>query len=102
MNWGILGPGRIARKFAGDLKLLPNARLHAVASSSSERARAFADEYAQTLDFPYEGHGYAFEAAHVQRCLENGRLESELLPLDFSLGLAETLDAVREKIGLAY
>ena len=45
-NWGIIGPGKIAHRFAEDLALLPNARLHAVASRSEERARAFADQYA--------------------------------------------------------
>lgn len=41
-NWAILGCGKIARKFAGDLKLLPNARLYAAASRSLETARQFA------------------------------------------------------------
>lgn len=45
MNWGIIGMGRIARKFANDLKLLPNAKLHAVASQSLERAQEFGKEY---------------------------------------------------------
>jgi len=45
MNWGIIGMGRIARKFADDLKLIPGARLHAVASTSADRAGAFAREY---------------------------------------------------------
>lgn len=45
IHWGIIGPGKIARKFADDLKLLPHARLHAVASRSEERARAFARDY---------------------------------------------------------
>lgn len=44
-NWGIIGPGKIAHKFAKDLDKLPNARLHAVASRSEERARAFALQY---------------------------------------------------------
>src|SRR5690606_28413288 len=44
-NWGIIGLGRIAHKFATDLKALPNARLHAVASQSMERAQAFANQY---------------------------------------------------------
>ena len=44
-HWGIIGLGRIARKFADDLKLLPNAKLHAVASTSRERAAEFAAEY---------------------------------------------------------
>ncbi|MBK9339063.1 MAG: Gfo/Idh/MocA family oxidoreductase [Lewinellaceae bacterium] len=52
--------------------------------------------------FPYPGWGYQFEAAHVMECLEKQRLESDLLPLDFSLNLAETLDTIREKIGLLY
>ncbi len=44
-NWGIIGLGRIASKFANDLKLLPSAKLHAVASQSPERAQAFAHEH---------------------------------------------------------
>lgn len=43
-NWAILGCGKIARKFASDLKLLPNARLYAAASRSYENAKTFADE----------------------------------------------------------
>ena len=44
-NWGVLGPGRIAHKFVEDLLTLPNARLHAVASRSIDRAQEFADKY---------------------------------------------------------
>lgn len=43
-NWAVLGCGKIARKFAGDLKLLPNARLYAAASRSLETARQFATD----------------------------------------------------------
>lgn len=43
-NWAILGCGKIARKFASDLKLLPNAHLYAAASRSIENARSFASE----------------------------------------------------------
>ena len=41
-NWGILGPGKIAGKFVEDLKSVPQAKLHAVASRSFDRAQAFA------------------------------------------------------------
>ncbi len=44
-NWGILGPGSIANKFANDLKLLPNASLYAIGSRSIDRAREFAQKY---------------------------------------------------------
>jgi predicted dehydrogenase len=43
-NWAILGCGKIARKFASDLKTLPNARLYAAASRSIDNAKAFASE----------------------------------------------------------
>ncbi len=44
-RWGILGPGRIAHKFAQDLLTLPNAELYAVASSDQQRADEFGKEY---------------------------------------------------------
>ena len=44
-RWGILGPGRIAHKFAQDLLTLPNAQLYAVASSDQQRANEFAEVY---------------------------------------------------------
>lgn len=60
------------------------------------------EETTQEIDMPYEGWGYAYEARHVMACLREGRLESDLIPLDFSLDLAETLETIREKIGLTY
>ncbi len=59
-------------------------------------------EVKRDLHIPYEGWGYSFEAAHVMECLEKERLESDLLPLDFTLDLVETLDTIREKIVLEY
>ena len=44
-NWAILGCGKIAQKFANDLKVLPNAKLYAAASRSLEKAEAFASEF---------------------------------------------------------
>lgn len=44
-NWAILGCGKIAKKFAADLKLLPNAGLYATASRSEEKAKEFANEF---------------------------------------------------------
>ncbi len=44
-NWGIIGLGNIAHKFAKDLQSIPGARLHAVASTSEERAQNFAAQY---------------------------------------------------------
>ena len=44
-RWGILGPGRIAHKFAQDLLTVPDAQLYAVASTDQQRANEFAETY---------------------------------------------------------
>nr|AXS01394.1 Oxidoreductase family, NAD-binding Rossmann fold [uncultured bacterium] len=44
IRWGIIGTGFIAKQFASDLKLLPNAELYAVSSRSTENAEKFASE----------------------------------------------------------
>lgn len=54
------------------------------------------------LDLPYSGNGYEYEAAEVMACLRAGRLESALMPLDETLSLMQTLDAVRAQWGLKY
>jgi len=59
-------------------------------------------ETTRDLEIPYVGRGYSYEAAHVMECLENGLFESEILPLEFTLDLVETLDVIREKVGLVY
>jgi predicted dehydrogenase len=45
VKWGILGCGRIARKFAADLSFAGNAQLVSVASRDIENARSFAKEF---------------------------------------------------------
>ena len=45
MNFGLLGPGSIARKFADACSRTEGVKLLAVASGSRERAEAFAAEF---------------------------------------------------------
>lgn len=51
IQWGIVAPGRIARKFAQDLRLSAGGRLRAVASRDLQRARAFAAEFGADLAY---------------------------------------------------
>jgi len=44
-NWGIVGAGKIASKFASDLALLSNANLYAVGSRSLAKANEFSKTY---------------------------------------------------------
>ena len=45
INWGILGLGKIANKFAQDLLMVENAQLYAVASRNLSKANEFAKTY---------------------------------------------------------
>lgn len=44
---------------------------------------------------PDEGTGHQHEAAEVMRCLRSGEIESPRMPLDETLAIMRTLDAVR-------
>lgn len=85
-RWGILGLGNIARKFAADLALVPQAQLHAVASRSLNKAQAFAADfavphavgsYAELLTVPgldavYVATPHSEHHAHALLCLRAG------------------------------
>jgi predicted dehydrogenase len=85
-NWAILGPGHIARKFAEDLKLVPGARVHAVASRSLDRAQTFATEFGAAhavgsyeelltvpgIDAVYVATPHSEHYAHAGLCLNGG------------------------------
>jgi predicted dehydrogenase len=83
IRWGILGCGRIARKFASDLQLVTDAELIAVGSRSRESADKFVNEYparhihdsyealAQNpeVDVIYIATPHVFHYEHVLLCL---------------------------------
>ncbi|WP_079125431.1 Gfo/Idh/MocA family protein, partial [Streptomyces lushanensis] len=47
-------------------------------------------------------YGLQYEAAEVMRCLRAGETESPLVPLDGTLAVMRTLDAVRDRIGVRF
>lgn len=48
INWGIIGLGNIAHKFATDLLTIKDAKIYAVASRNQEKANEFASKYNAT------------------------------------------------------
>src|SRR6478735_136334 len=56
----------------------------------------------ETIDIPFDGNGYNYEAAEAGRCLRAGLLESPGIPLDETLEIMQTLDRVRAEWGLVY
>jgi Predicted dehydrogenases and related proteins len=54
------------------------------------------------ISLPFVGNGYTHEAAEVMDCLRAGRTESGRMPLEESLRIMQTLDAIRFDWGLKY
>jgi predicted dehydrogenase len=57
------------------------------------------DEY---IEAKYEGEGYVHQIREVMQCLRAGKTESALMPLDETLRIMETMDALRGRWGLKY
>jgi len=52
---------------------------------------------------PIEGHeGLCYEAVHFAQMVADGRLESDLLPLDESVAIMGLLDEIRAQVGVVY
>ncbi|WP_435850832.1 Gfo/Idh/MocA family protein [Streptomyces roseolus] len=62
------------------------------------REGAEPEEFTDTDD----PHSLRHEAAEVMRCLRAGETESPLVPLDGTLAVMRTLDAVRDRVGVRY
>jgi predicted dehydrogenase len=54
------------------------------------------------FDVPIKGNGYNYEAEEVMHCLAAGKTESDVMPLDESVELMETMDEIRRQWGLRY
>ena len=84
-NWAILGCGKIAKKFATELKELPNANLYAASARTIEKATEFAKElgfekaygsYEEMLNDPnvdavYIATPHNFHLEHTLLCLNH-------------------------------
>ena len=49
-----------------------------------------------------EGMGYHYEAIEVMKCLDEGKLQSDIVPHSFSLDLMATLDRIRRAAGISF
>ena len=56
----------------------------------------------QKVEIPIKGNGYNYLAQHVNQCLKNGKLESDIMPLDETLEITKTMDKIRSQWNLKY
>ena len=59
-------------------------------------------ESEETIDFNYKTIGYNFETEHFNNLIRENKKESNIMNFEFSRSLIQTLDEVREIIGLEY
>ncbi|TDO96277.1 Gfo/Idh/MocA family protein [Marinomonas balearica] len=60
------------------------------------------DDSEHAIEFDYEGEGYQFEIEEVNRCLEEGLLQSPNHSWQNTLNLLSTLDEIRQDMGVVY
>ncbi|MFT2097291.1 Gfo/Idh/MocA family protein [Marinomonas sp. 2405UD66-6] len=60
------------------------------------------EDQERAVEFDFPGNGYQFEVDEVNRCLEEGLLQSPNHSWQDSLELMATLDEIRQDIGLFY
>lgn len=56
----------------------------------------------ELIELPYPGNGFEFQIEEVNRCLDEGWLESPLLPHSFSVMKAEVSDEILRQAGVHY
>lgn len=108
IQWGILGTGRIAEKFAIGLQHVANAQLYAVGSRSKEQANLFANKfniphaygsYAKLASDPqvdviYIASPHVFHAEHTLLCLESGK--AVLCEKPFAMNARQVNDMIKK------
>lgn len=57
---------------------------------------------AEDIDVPMVGNGYNYEADEVATCLAAGKIESDVMGLDETVTIMETMDQLRAQWGLKY
>ncbi|CAM4337287.1 Gfo/Idh/MocA family protein [Gillisia limnaea] len=110
-KWGIVGPGKIAGKFATDLAMVPGAELYAVASRDIRKARAFSAQYNfkksygtyeelaldKEVDIVYIATPHVFHNEHTLLCLKNKKAVLCEKPLAMnSLQVEEMIRSAKE------
>ncbi|HWB90682.1 MAG TPA: Gfo/Idh/MocA family oxidoreductase [Puia sp.] len=110
-TWGIIGPGKIANKFATALTMVEDARLGAIASRDAGKAREFAAKHGASnvyndytalaadpgIDAIYVATPHGFHAEHSILCLQNGKAVLCEKPLALNAGEVEQMIAASQR-----
>ncbi len=56
----------------------------------------------EVFEFPAIVNGYEYEIIESNKCLREGKMESEIMPHSFSILLMEMMDEIRKQCGIIY
>ena len=56
----------------------------------------------ELIDCAYDGEGLRFQIDEVHHCLDRGATESTVMPLEETIAIATTMDAIRAQLGVVY
>lgn len=56
----------------------------------------------EKIPLPYNGNGFEFQIAHVNKCIEQGKNESDMMTRDFMILKAEVSDEIIRQAGVVY
>jgi len=107
INWGIIGAGKIASKFASDLNTVSNSKLYAIASRNLEKANSFKEQFNanraygnykdlaldSNIDAVYVATPHSFHKAHTILCLRHQK--AVLCEKPFAMNLEEVEEMIQ-------
>lgn len=110
-NWGIIGPGKIAAKFAAALAQVPRAQLYAVASRDKQKAQAFAEKHgakqvfegyeslvrSPEIDVIYIATPHSHHLPHTMLCLQHRKAVLCEKPLGINARQVQEMQAFARK-----
>lgn len=79
-------------------RIVLHTHMHSSPQVTLERRKEVVEEY----DTGYEGHGFQFEARHVEDCVRQGLTESPLRPHRHTIEVMEWMDEVRRQLGVRF
>lgn len=111
IRWGVVGPGKIARKFARAVAHLPQCKIVAVCGTSMEKAQAFADEFgvaraycdnhqmaaSEEIDAVYIATPHAFHRSCAEIYIKAGKHILCEKPLCINARQAEQMQGLAQK-----
>ena len=81
-------------EFGWKARLRQHGLIHQIAQRLGRSSRSAGTR----LDYRYAGNGYHYEADEVRACVRRGAIESTTMPLDDSIAVAATSEAIRNTI----